>query len=40
MKLIVNKSALEDCVKNLVRVINPKNALPILGDILCLATCA
>lgn len=34
MKLIVSKSALEDCVKNLVRVINPKNALPILGDIL------
>jgi DNA polymerase-3 subunit beta len=34
MKLIVSKSALEDCVKNLVRVINPKNAMPILGDIL------
>ena len=34
MKLIVSKSALEDCVKNLCKVINPKNALPILGDIL------
>lgn len=34
MKLIVKKSSLEVCVKNLVRVINPKNALPILGDIL------
>ena len=34
MKLIVSKSALEDCVKNLCKVINHKNALPILGDIL------
>lgn len=34
MKLIVKKSSLEVCVKNLVRVINTKNALPILGDIL------
>ena len=34
MKLIVSKSALEDCVKNLCKVINTKNALPILGDIL------
>ena len=34
MKLIVRKSALEDCVKNLCKVINTKNALPILDDIL------
>ena len=33
MKIIVNKSSLEICVKNLVRVINPRCALPILGDI-------
>lgn len=35
MKLIVNKKEIERAVKNLCRVINPKNALPILGDILC-----
>lgn len=34
MKIIVQKSSLEDAVKNLCKVINPKNALPILGDIL------
>lgn len=34
MKIIVSKQALEVCVKNLCRVINPKNALPILADIL------
>jgi DNA polymerase-3 subunit beta len=34
MKIIVSKSSLEDAVKNLYKVINPKNALPILGDIL------
>ena len=37
MKLIISKSALEMAVKNICRVINPKNALPILGDILCMA---
>ena len=35
MKLIVSKKEIERAVKNLCRVINPKNALPILGDILC-----
>ena len=35
MKLIVSSTALAGAVKNLCRVINPKNALPILGDILC-----
>lgn len=34
MKIIVSKQALEVCVKNLCRVINTKNALPILADIL------
>lgn len=34
MKIIVSKSSLEDAVKNLCKVINQKNALPILGDIL------
>lgn len=34
MKIIVQKSSLEDTVKNLCKVINQKNALPILGDIL------
>lgn len=34
MKFIVSKLALEEAVKNLSRVINSKNALPILGDIL------
>lgn len=33
MKIIVNKSSLEAAVKNLTRVINQKNALPILADI-------
>lgn len=36
MKIIISKSALEMAVKNLCRVINPKNALPILADILCM----
>ena len=34
MKIIIKKSSLEACVKNLAKVINRKNALPILGDIL------
>ena len=34
MKIIVSKMTLEVCVKNLCRVINTKNALPILADIL------
>ena len=34
MKFIVSKHELEEAVKNLSRVINSKNALPILGDIL------
>ena len=34
MKIIVSTLALEGAVKNLCKVINPKNALPILGDIL------
>ena len=37
MKLIVSKTAIEMAVKNICRVINPKNALPILGDVLCQA---
>ena len=36
MKLIISKTALEMAVKNICRVINPKNALPILTDILCM----
>lgn len=36
MKIIISKSVLEQAVKNLCRVINPKNALPILADILCM----
>lgn len=36
MKFVVSKTSLEVCVKNLCRVINTKNALPILGDILCM----
>ena len=36
MKLIVSKTAIEMAVKNICRVINSKNALPILGDILCM----
>ena len=35
MKFVVTKSAIEKAVKNLCRVINPKNALPILADIMC-----
>lgn len=34
MKIIVSKNSLEVAVKNLVKVINPKNALPILNNIL------
>ncbi len=33
MKLIISKTALEMAVKNICRVINTKNALPILGDV-------
>lgn len=36
MKLIISKTALEMAVKNICRVINSKNALPILGDVLCI----
>ena len=36
MKLIISKSAMEMAVKNICRVINSKNALPILGDVLCM----
>ena len=36
MKFIISKTALEMAVKNICRVINPKNALPILTDILCM----
>ena len=36
MKLIISKTALEMAVKNICRVINAKNALPILGDVLCM----
>lgn len=36
MKFIIQKTALEMAVKNICRVINPKNALPILADILCM----
>lgn len=35
MKFVVTKSAIEKAAKNLCRVINPKNALPILADIMC-----
>ena len=35
MKLIVSKTAIEMAVKNICRVINQKNALPILCDVLC-----
>ena len=35
MKLQISKTAIEMAVKNICRVINPKNALPILGDVLC-----
>lgn len=36
MKFIISKTALEMAVKNICRVINTKNALPILTDILCM----
>ena len=36
MKLIISKTALEMAVKNICRVINTKNALPILVDVLCM----
>ena len=36
MKLIISKTAMEMAVKNICRVINTKNALPILGDVLCM----
>ena len=36
MKLQISKTALEMAVKNICRVINAKNALPILGDVLCI----
>ena len=36
MKLQISKTALEMAVKNICRVINSKNALPILGDVLCM----
>ena len=36
MKLQISKTALEMAVKNICRVINTKNALPILGDVLCM----
>lgn len=35
MKLIVSKAAIEGAANMLSKVINAKNALPILGDILC-----
>ena len=35
MKLVISSTALAEAAKNLCRVINAKNALPILGDILC-----
>lgn len=37
MKIIVSKERLEMAVKNICRVINKKNALPILDSILCMA---
>ncbi|MBR2881777.1 MAG: DNA polymerase III subunit beta, partial [Prevotella sp.] len=36
MKFIISKTALEMAVKNICRVINTNNALPILADILCM----
>lgn len=35
MKIVVSKTVIEKAVSNICRVINSKNALPILGDILC-----
>ena len=37
MKIIIAKKRLEMAVKNICRVINKKNALPILDNILCMA---
>lgn len=37
MKIIIAKKRLEMAVKNICRVINKKNELPILDDILCMA---
>ncbi len=34
MRIVISKRRLEEVVKNIGRVINPKNALPILGDIM------
>ena len=34
MRIIVNRDLLGDAANLLARVINPKNALPILGDVL------
>ena len=34
MKIIVNRALLGEAANLLARVINPKNALPILGDVL------
>ena len=34
MKIVIKKGSLEDCVKKLCKVINRKNILPILADIL------
>ena len=36
MKIVVSKTVIEKAVSNICRVINPKNALPILADILCM----
>ena len=33
MKIVISKETLEKAVNNICRVINTKNALPILGDI-------
>ena len=34
MRIVISKKRLEEAVKNIGRVINPKNALPIMGDIM------
>ena len=36
MKIVISKTRMEMAVKNICRVINTKNALPILGDVLCM----
>ena len=36
MKLILSKTAIEMAVKNICRVINTKNSLPILSNVLCM----